>query len=71
LQQVEVDFAERRGLMHNARTGIDGDEIGSDNSPSKMLLASFLQSSARIAKFFAFVAKFAMVVVETEGRQIA
>ena len=49
LQHVEVDFAEGRGLMDDARAGVDGDEIGRHDAPGDVLLAAVLQSALRLA----------------------
>ena len=37
LEHVEVDFAEGRGLMDDARAGVDGDEIGRHDAPGDVL----------------------------------
>ena len=46
LEQIEVNFTKGRGLVDDARAGVDGDEIGRHDAPGNVLAAACFSGPA-------------------------
>ena len=50
LQHLEVDLAEGRRLVHDARAAVDGDELGRHHAPGNVLPAADLEPALLLAE---------------------